>query len=72
MLGQGSFGIVYQGRREDTGEIIAVKACPIDNEAGLKAIQGEVSSKFLRDLPRSRRGTSEFNDPMMILDLGQA
>ena len=42
VIGKGSHGTVYLGRRDDTGQIIAVKETAVDDAAAMKAMEAEV------------------------------
>ena len=46
MIGQGAFGIVYRGRKEDTGAIVAIKLIPFADSTP----EGGVPCNVIREI----------------------
>ena len=46
MIGQGAYGIVYKGRKEDTGEIVAIKRIPFADSTP----EGGVPCNVIREI----------------------
>lgn len=46
MIGQGAYGIVYKGRKEDTGEVVAIKRIPFADSTP----EGGVPCNVIREI----------------------
>lgn len=46
MIGQGAYGIVYKGRKEDTNEIVAIKRIPFSDSTP----EGGVPCNVIREI----------------------
>ena len=46
MIGQGAYGIVYKGKKEDTGDIVAIKRIPFSDSTP----EGGVPCNVIREI----------------------
>ncbi|KAL3938134.1 MAG: hypothetical protein SGBAC_006896 [Bacillariaceae sp.] len=66
MIGQGAYGVVYKGRKEDTGDIVAIKRIPFADSTP----EGGVPCNVIREISLLR----ELDHPNVVklLDIKQA
>ena len=60
MIGQGAYGIVYKGKKEDTGDIVAIKRIPFSDSTP----EGGVPCNVIREISLLR----ELDHPNVVSD----
>ena len=68
MIGQGAYGIVYKGKKEDTGDIVAIKRIPFSDSTPAGGVPCNVIREIslLRELDHPNVVRSSFSTRHII------